>query len=152
MIIPVYEQNKELDFCLRALDRQLDPPSFEVVIIDDASKESISYSVFDKFHFSVRVFRLNKNLGASTARNIGIRFAKNPILVFLDADMLVPRNFLRVHMKIHPPYSNIISISFRESILLPKIRLIKRKPCYMKDFRYQRIVEKRWQKQYSWLP
>lgn len=152
VIIPVYNQSRELDFCLRALNRQVDPPLFEVIILDDASKKRINQSMLRDFHFPVRLFRLSKNLGASTARNIGVYYAKNPILVFLDADMIVPRNFLLAHARMHPPKSSNISVGLREAIHLSKAPHAKRKANYKRDFRYRRFVENEWHQDYPWLP
>ncbi len=58
------------------------PGEFEVIIVDDASQDSISWDDDPR----VRVIRHPVNLGAAEARNTGVRAARGEFIAFLDSD------------------------------------------------------------------
>lgn len=58
--------------------------NFEVVVIDDASKEDLRPL---KKEFPIRYFRNKKNLGVSETRNISVEKAKGEIILSLDNDV-----------------------------------------------------------------
>lgn len=97
ILIPVYEYNPtEL---IRALVKQGTdlPISFEIIVIDDASKIDF-YSKwatpFDKAK-SIQVTRLNQNIGRAAIRNTLIQKASFDWLLFLDSDTIPCReNYL----------------------------------------------------------
>lgn len=154
IIIPIYNQEQELFFCLKYLLKQIFSNKFEVIIIDDNSTKQLDINNISQKPFpDIRIFRLNKNVGAAVARNIGIAKAKYQLLLFLDADMVVPNNFLTYHFRCHKKYNNIISVSFRKHILfnLKNKFYIKRMPNYKFDFRYKKYVPLSWKKDYPFL-
>jgi glycosyltransferase involved in cell wall biosynthesis len=92
--------------CLRRLIPQLlaqNPAadSYEIIIVDDGSTDGTVdwLSSFDSRR--VRVVNLVENLGRSAARNSGIREAKGELLVMIDGDHEVRRDFLRAHLDRH---------------------------------------------------
>jgi GT2 family glycosyltransferase len=62
---------------------RLDYPDFEVVVVDDGSRDAVP-SILAEYP-SVRVIR-TENRGLSSARNTGMRAARGEILVYLDDD------------------------------------------------------------------
>ena len=58
--------------------------NFDVVIVDDCSKEPVE--VTQSYPFSVNVIRNETNQGAAESRNIGARYAQQAWLLFLDDD------------------------------------------------------------------
>lgn len=86
IIIPVYNDWIPLNECLKSLAQQANPPSFEIIVVDDGSKESVP-EFFSKWqeHFSVTVIR-KFHAGIASARNRGIQASKAPICLFVDAD------------------------------------------------------------------
>jgi len=85
IIVPVYNNSKELSECLSALIASSTPHS-EIIVVDDASTDDTS-SVAARM--GVRVLRLPKNSGPAAARNYGARHAQGDILFFVDADVIV---------------------------------------------------------------
>lgn len=90
VIIPVYNEEKDIERCLKSLKNQ----SFkdkEVIVVDDGSFDN-TQEVVERFP----VILLKQNhLGPGLARNLGAKKAHGEILVFLDADMTFDKDFLK---------------------------------------------------------
>jgi len=91
VIIPAHNEELYLSACLKALSKQKGAPTYEVIVVDNNSTDqtaSIARS------FGVRIVR-EKQKGASAARNRGASVARATLLVFIDADCVVPNNHLK---------------------------------------------------------
>lgn len=66
-------------------------PSFEVIVVDDASEDR---SVEIIRRFPCKLLRLERHAGAAAARNLGARHSRGEILFFTDADCLLRENAL----------------------------------------------------------
>ena len=87
VIVPVYNVEGYLEDCLESLLAQT-YPSFEILLIDDASRDN-SGAVCDAYaarDSRVRVIHFSENRGPSAARNEGIRRAQGAYISFVDAD------------------------------------------------------------------
>jgi len=86
VIVAVYNDWLALDGCLQSLAQQTDGPSFEMVVVDDGSREQAPETVA-KWNrtFPITVVR-QEHAGISIARNRGIQASKGSVLVFVDAD------------------------------------------------------------------
>ena len=58
-------------------------PDVEVIVVDDASAEPVAFTPGDP---RLRVFRNERSLGVSAARNVGLGHARGPWITFLDDD------------------------------------------------------------------
>jgi len=85
IIVPVYNNAKDINECLSAIKAACFP-GCEVIVVDDASTDDSSSVAARE---GVRVLRLNKNSGVSAARNYGASQAQGDILFFVDADIVV---------------------------------------------------------------
>jgi Predicted glycosyltransferases len=65
----------------------------EVIVIDNASTDGSADFVAEQFP-QVRLIRCDRNLGFGGGSNLGFREAKNDIVVLLNNDMRVERDFL----------------------------------------------------------
>ncbi|MFA9487251.1 MULTISPECIES: glycosyltransferase family 2 protein [unclassified Mannheimia] len=83
IIVPSYNRNEEIKALLESLKQQT-VYNFEVVIVDDCSKEPVD--VNDDYPFEVKVIRNNPNVGAAQSRNVGANNASREWLLFLDDD------------------------------------------------------------------
>lgn len=86
IIIPVYNCEKSLNMCVSSVLRQ-SYKNIECILINDGSVDN-SGKICDEFKSKdnrVKVIH-NKNKGASTARNIGIRESTGEYIFFLDSD------------------------------------------------------------------
>ena len=94
VLISVYNDWESLAECLRAIAAQVDPPAFEVVVIDDGSNEEAPESVrVWQNSFSLRIVR-ESHAGIPAARNRGVAESKGEILLFTDADCRFEANCL----------------------------------------------------------
>jgi cellulose synthase/poly-beta-1,6-N-acetylglucosamine synthase-like glycosyltransferase len=94
VIIPVYNDWTPLEVCLQSLNVQLDPPSFEVIVVDDGSPEDGHPAVdCEGRPYPCSVIR-QEHIGIAAARNNGIRSSRGSILLFVDADCRLDRNCL----------------------------------------------------------
>jgi teichuronic acid biosynthesis glycosyltransferase TuaG len=93
VIIPYYNKVKQFERCLISLLEQ-DFKNFEVIIIDDASFDDVSFIIdeyrkkFSLLKVPFKFIRLSDNKGPSFARNVGIKESDGVYLAFLDADDL----------------------------------------------------------------
>ena len=86
VLITVYNDWDTLVGCLRAMGEQVDPPSFEVIVVDDGSKESAPDSVRKwQNSYALTIIR-EPHAGIPAARNRGVAQSKGEILLFTDAD------------------------------------------------------------------
>jgi glycosyltransferase involved in cell wall biosynthesis len=85
VILPVYNRAKVLPGAVESVLAQ-DFDDFELIVVDDGSSDGTA-DVARRFRDSrVRVVEHGANRGSNAARNTGIRFAKAPLLAFLDSD------------------------------------------------------------------
>ena len=83
IIVPSYNRKEEIPALLESLTKQTSY-NFDVVIVDDCSKEPVE--VTQSYPFAVNVIRNETNQGAAESRNIGARYAQQAWLLFLDDD------------------------------------------------------------------
>ena len=93
IIIPVFNNYQTLSSCLAAVQAQ-SFKNFEIIIVDDGSvaKEKIK-TIVD--FYNVKKFIRQKNLGAPIARTRGAELSQGEFLLFLDADIVLAKDFLK---------------------------------------------------------
>lgn len=93
IIIPVLNQFKKLELCLRSLSKQLEGISnIEVIVVDNGSTDG-SQNLGDKFGFSGYVSTDLKSPYA--ARNYGAQMSKSDNLTFLDAKCIPNEGYIQ---------------------------------------------------------
>ena len=95
VIIPCYNATSTLPKTIQSLQQQTFT-DFEVILIDDGSKDDIKQmaaQIQQKSGLKVK-FESQENGGVSTARNHGIELAAGKYICFLDADDVYQRRFL----------------------------------------------------------
>lgn len=93
IVVAVYNDWALLDGCLRSLLQQKDIP-FEVIIVDDGSKEPApGYVQRWSDCYPLTILRQD-HAGISVARNRGIQRSRGSVLLFVDADSRVQVNCL----------------------------------------------------------
>jgi len=100
IIIANYNGESYLPTCLGSVvDTAHD--SFEVIIVDDSSMDKSIKIIksFMKKDRRIKLFVNNRNLGASASRNKAIGKAQGNILIFLDNDTQVKKNWLKELIK-----------------------------------------------------
>lgn len=99
VIIPTYNEEKVIGKCLDSLLLQTFR-DYETIVVDDGSNDG-TLGVLSRFKIQDSKFKILKqsHRGPGEARNLGAKYAKGEILVFLDADMTFDKNFLRSLIK-----------------------------------------------------
>lgn len=85
VVIPVYNREETIDYCLQSVLRQTFP-DFEVVVVDDGSSDSTVDRIGNIQDPRIRLLKTPVNAGAQAARNLGIRAARGQWIAFLDSD------------------------------------------------------------------
>lgn len=99
VIIPVYNGEESISISLDSLLKQTDL-NFEVVIIDDGSKDG-TREVVEKYTSIDNRFKYNyqTNGGVSAARNKGINVSQGEYICFLDSDDFYENSFIEKMVK-----------------------------------------------------
>ena len=94
VIIPVHNDWGPLADCLESMGKQSGTPEFEVIVVDDGSRDEGPKSIhqYGTF-FPVRVVR-QPHSGIAAARNRGAQESRGAILLFTDADCRLERTCL----------------------------------------------------------
>ena len=95
VIVPVHDGANDLEACLDALTKSdLPRDEWELVLVDDASTDS---SPAIAARYANRVIRIDAPArGPAFARNRGIEVANSPLVAFVDADVMVHEDALRL--------------------------------------------------------
>jgi len=98
VVIPTWNRLDMLLRVLDALDAQVDAPPFEVIVIDDGSKDDTARAVAQRKGIT---FRSQPNGGPGRARNHGVSLATGKIVVFIGDDTVPEPRFLAEHARVH---------------------------------------------------
>ena len=92
IIVVNYNRSNYIERCLRScIDQVLFNKNFEVIFIDDASKDN-SFEIAKKFRSSIRLFRLKKNKGISYASNFAIKKSNGKYFIRVDSDDFINKH------------------------------------------------------------
>lgn len=93
VIVPLFNKQNHIARAINSIIKQ-ENSQFEIIVVDDKSTDdsvSIVKNLKDK---RIKLIELNKNMGASAARNEGVKAASYDYISFLDADDEWDNNFL----------------------------------------------------------
>jgi poly-beta-1,6 N-acetyl-D-glucosamine synthase len=94
IIVPAYNEELVLKNCIASLAK-LDYPTFEIIIIDDGSKDKTAQIGQDlTSEFSNVKFYTKENGGKALALNYGVSKAHSEIIVCIDADSILQKDAL----------------------------------------------------------
>ncbi|WP_394137663.1 polysaccharide deacetylase family protein [Cytobacillus oceanisediminis] len=110
VVIAAYNEEKVICKTINSI-LSSDYPAFEILIVDDGSKDNTSVAVQETFanHPLVRLIK-KPNGGKSTAVNLGFKEAKGEIVVALDADTLIAENAISLLVN-HFKEENVAAVS-----------------------------------------
>jgi glycosyltransferase involved in cell wall biosynthesis len=85
IVIPVRDALDTLIETLLSISHQSVSPE-EIIIVDDGSRDPVETVLGDS---AVSIIRLPESLGPAAARNIGVQSARQDIVLFIDADVIL---------------------------------------------------------------
>lgn len=99
IIVPAYNRGFILSHCIDKLLNQ-SAKEYEIIVIDDGSTDSTESKMRKIKDSKLRYIRNKNRQGPTCARNRGIRKSRGEIIIFVDSDVLVERNFVRDHVNL----------------------------------------------------
>ncbi len=97
VVIPVYNEEKVIGKCLSSLLKQSYSESkIEIIVVDDGSKDNTRKIVgeYSKKNKKIKLIE-GEHKGPGFSRNLGVKKARGEILVFVDADMVLEKDYLK---------------------------------------------------------
>ena len=92
VIIPNHNSGPLLKRCLHSLEQQVTDEVFEVIVVDDGSRDESAQSA--SLFPGVTLIR-QEYMGACAARNRGLQAARGRLILFLDSDCSAWSNWIR---------------------------------------------------------
>lgn len=93
-ILPVYNAEATIEACLKSLVNQ--SVAIEIIIIDDGSTDNTLKVIHSVESIQRNAVLLRQNHGGpALARNLGSSHASSPILLFVDADMVFHKDYVK---------------------------------------------------------
>jgi len=106
-IVVTYNRASILTHCIEKLLEQ-SQEDYEVIVIDDGSTDATQGITKKIKNKRFRYFRNKEKKGQPYARNKGIKHAKGDIIIFVDSDVLVDKNFIHDHINLHKRRDRLI--------------------------------------------
>ncbi|MBD3341426.1 MAG: glycosyltransferase [Candidatus Lokiarchaeota archaeon] len=94
IVIVNYNSNAVLENCLSSIENNTKDLAYEIIIVDNASKDAIDY--FKKNHPDINVIKNSKNMGFSYANNQGIKSSNGKYVLLLNPDTIIINNALKI--------------------------------------------------------
>jgi GT2 family glycosyltransferase len=98
VIIPTYQREEVLCETIKQILAQ-DYPAYELIIVDQTEQHLPSTVEFLQHHASTFHYFNLMNPGVANARNFGMSKARGDILLFLDDDVRIDRDWISRHLK-----------------------------------------------------
>ena len=127
VVIATFNRQDLLRRLLEQLDDQtLDSRHYEVIAVDDGSKEDTRALLADvKVRYDLRIER-QTNSGAAVARQRGVDLARGRVIVVVDDDMQVKPDFLALHLAKHTDDGTVVLGRLRPDQKLAEMPLFER--------------------------
>lgn len=109
VIIPTYNRCEKLKKSMDSVLQQT-YQNIELIIVDDGSTDNTQEMIESIKDERIKYIKLPQNMGASNARNEGVRCANSEIIAFQDSDDVWKKDKLEKQMQYwaeHPEYSMI---------------------------------------------
>jgi glycosyltransferase involved in cell wall biosynthesis len=91
VVIPAYNEEENIEKCIKSLLNQTHK-NLEVIIVDDGSEDETRKIIQN---FSKVTLIEGEHKGPGISRNLGAKKAKGEILVFVDADMVFDKDYIK---------------------------------------------------------
>jgi len=101
VVVPCYNVDKIVGRCVRSIINQEYNNEVNIYLINDGSTDK-TLNILNQFssYKNINIINHQNNRGLSAARNSGIRAGTSEIICFLDSDMIVHDDWLKMHVSI----------------------------------------------------
>src|SRR4051812_10088547 len=103
VVIPTRDRSEIFDRTLTRLAEQSGDMAFEVIVIDDGSRDGTPAAVREheaRAELDIRLFE-QPSLGPAAARNRALEAARAPVCLFLNDDTWPQRDLVEHHARFH---------------------------------------------------
>src|ERR1035437_5408285 len=99
IVIVSYNTKEVLKECLDSIYKSAKNLSFEVIVVDNASKDQTREEISKLEYPNFRFIQNKENLGFSKANNIGVKMVTGKYILFLNPDVVVHEKTLEGMVK-----------------------------------------------------
>lgn len=105
VVIPTYHRPQDLAACLDSILEQSAPP-LEVIVVDNDAQQSAKALVqqyktrYDKQRIALH-YQTSERNSLPCARNLGVKLSQGDIVLFLDDDFIMEKNYLDEILKVY---------------------------------------------------
>jgi dolichyl-phosphate beta-glucosyltransferase len=113
VVIPAYNEEKRLPFTLEKIKKYFDSRdlAYEVIVVNDGSTDNTVEKAKSFSGLNLRVIDNRQNHGKGYCVRAGMLDARNDIILFSDADMSTPIEYLDAFLKLHEQSFDVIIAS-----------------------------------------
>ena len=101
IIIPCYNVERYITNCLNSIKKQLENIKYEIILIDDKSKDNTKKVIKEYLKntdMNITLLENKKNIGAGASRNKALKQAKYEYISFVDSDDFLDDNYYKEMM------------------------------------------------------
>ncbi len=115
IIIPTFHRLNDLTLCLNSIKPQSVTP-LEILIVDDSKNSEIEELIFQRkkdFMQEGMVLKYIRNVrekSAAIARNVGVEYASGDIVLFLDSDIILEKDYIKEILKIYQTHTTTLGV------------------------------------------
>ena len=111
VVVATYDRPRSIVRLVEQLRAQtLDARAFEVIVVDDGSKEDVREALRAIDVPYRLVVERQANAGAASARHRGVELARGDVVLFTDDDMQVAPALLEAHLAVHAEHPHAVVI------------------------------------------
>jgi glycosyltransferase involved in cell wall biosynthesis len=115
VIIPTHNRVKDLEETLDLIIVQTTLPK-EIIIVDDSDNDKIENLIeqrkneFEEKEILLKYIRNEEEKSLTIARNIGIENATGDVILFLDDDVILDKEYIKEILRIYEEYPNALGV------------------------------------------
>ena len=92
IIIPSYNSKKTIELSLDSIFNQETKVEYEIIVVDSSPNNLVDNII--KKYSKIKFIKLKEKTFPGIARNIGAKKAEGELLVFIDSDIIIPKDWL----------------------------------------------------------